>query len=220
MTTAAAPERPRLRGWIHAAAAPLAAFGLWPLLQAVAPGTPARMSVTVFGICLVGLYTVSAVYHVPNWSPRVRWLLSRADVAMIVLFIAGTFTPVAFHALQGTWRTASLVIAWSIALIGAGIAVSPVRGPRWLSVASYLALGWILVIPLVRVLTAVPWEGIGLFALGGALYTVGAVVYLFQRPNPLPRWLGYHEIFHLLVVAGSTAHYLAIWRYVLPIAGG
>ena len=211
-----ADGRPVLRGWFHALATPLALAGAVLLWRSTAPDIAARLSALVFGTGLVGLYAVSSAYHLGRWSGRVRHILSRCDVAMIQLFIAATFTPIAFHALEGGWRQWSLVIAWMIALIGSGIAVSPLRAPRWVGTAGYLAVGWLTVVPFTRMLNALPWAGSGLIILGGLLYTIGGVVYVRRRPDPFPAWFGYHEIFHLLVIAASTAHYLAIWRYVLP----
>ncbi len=209
--------RPRLRGWVHAAAVPLALAGLVVLWQEARGVGTSPLPALVFGLCLVGLYTTSSLYHVPRWSARMRHVLSRCDVAMIQLVIAGTFTPIAFHALEGGWRSWSLGVAWVIAISGAVIAASPLSAPRWLGTAGYVAVGWLTVVPFVRIMRALPWQGNGLIILGGVLYTIGAVVYATRRPDPFPRWFGYHEVFHVLVVAASTAHYLAVWRYVLPI---
>lgn len=212
-----ADGRPLLRGWIHAVSLPFAAYGLFLLMQGVATASLERqLSVAAFGVGMVGLYTVSSLYHVPRWNARVRYVLSRCDVAMIQLFIAGTFTPIAFHGLDGGWRRWSLVIAWAIALVGAAIAASPLTAPRWVGTLAYVAVGWLAVVPFVKIINALPWEGVGLIVLGGLLYTVGAIVYARRWPDPLPSWFGYHEVFHLLVVAASTCHYLAIWRYVVP----
>ena len=216
---ARADGRPLLRGWIHAVSVPFAGYGLYLLMRGVAAAPLQRqISVAVFGVCLVGLYAVSSLYHVPRWDAKVRYVLSRCDVAMIQLFIAGTFTPIAFHALDGGWRRWSLVVAWTLALVGAAIAASPLTAPRWVGTLGYLAVGWLAVVPFVKVIGSLPWEGTGLIVLGGLLYTVGAIVYVRRWPDPLPAWFGYHEVFHLLVVAASTCHYLAIWRYVLPAA--
>ena len=137
---------------------------------------------------------------------------------MIQLFIAGTFTPIAFHSLSGGWRTWSLVVAWAVALVGAGIAASPLKAPRWVGTAGYVAVGWLTIVPFTQIISAMPWEGTGLIMLGGLLYTIGGVVYAKRWPDPLPRWFGFHEVFHLLVIAASICHYLAIWRYVIPSA--
>lgn len=208
--------KPVLRGWIHAAATPVAMIAAVWLMTSAVTGAPERAAVGAFGASLVGLYGVSALYHVPRWPARVRYFLSRCDVAMIPLFIAGTFTPVAFFSLSGGWRTWSLVIAWGVAISGSAIAASPLRAPRWVGAAGYLAVGWLTVVPVTQFVRTLPWEGVGLIALGGLLYTLGAVVYARRWPNPVPRVLGFHEVFHLFVVAASACHYVAIWQYVLP----
>ena len=213
-----ADGRPLLRGWFHAIAVPLTLLGTWVLWNAAGASHIKRASVAIFGVCMTGLYTTSALYHLGPWSERGRYIMSRLDVAMIQLFIAGSFTPVALHLLSGAWRVWSLVVAWLIALIGAGIAIAPVKAPRWVSTGGFVAIGWLAIVPLTRVISSLPWEGLGLIALSGVLYTIGAVVYARQYPDPAPQWFGFHEIFHLFVVAASVCHYLAIWRYVLPNA--
>ena len=213
-----ADGRPFLRGWFHALAVPLTIVGTWVLWNAAGASPIKRASVAIFGVCMTGLYTTSSMYHLGPWSERGRYIMSRLDVAMIQLFIAGSFTPVALHLLSGAWRVWSLVVAWLIALVGAGIAIAPIKAPRWVSTGGFIAIGWLAIVPLTRVISALPWEGLGLIALSGVLYTIGAVVYARQHPDPAPQWFGFHEIFHLFVVAASVCHYLAIWRYVLPNA--
>lgn len=198
-------------------AVPIAAIGavvLWRSAMDLDAG--GRAAAMVFGVSLVGLYAVSSLYHVPAWSTRTKRILSRCDGAMIQIMIAGTFTPIAFHTLTGAWRTASLVVAWGVAAAGAGFALSPLEAPRWLGTLAAASTGWLLVVPMVKIMSVLPWQGTGLIVLGGLLYTIGAVIYGMRRPNPVPGWFGFHEVFHVFVVAASTAHYLAIWRYVLP----
>lgn len=209
--------RPRLRGWVHGAAAPVAVVVAVLLSAAAAPGV-SRFSAVVFGVALVALYSTSALYHLWKGSVRGRRWLGRLDGAMIQLFIAATFTPVAVHALGGAWRTTSLVVAWTIALIGAGVAMSPTTPPARLSVAAYVGFGSLAAIPLVRIGTALEPAGTALIALGGAIYILGGLVYARRRPEPWPAWFGFHEVFHVMVVLASAAHVLAIWRYVLPLA--
>lgn len=211
------PLRPRLRGWIHGVAAPIAVVVAVLLWRSASPGA-SRISAAVFGICLVGLYTISAAYHLPRWSAPLRRLLARMDVAMIQVFIAATFTPIAVHALSGPWRTWALVVTWSIAVIGAGIAVSPAKGPRWLNVAAYASFGALAAIPLVKLSPELDPAALVLFGLGGLIYILGGVFYALQRPNLWPDWFGFHEAFHVMVVIASAAHVAAIWRYVLPLA--
>ncbi len=210
--------RPRLRGWIHSATAPVAAVVAIELFRAASPGLP-RLSVAVFGVALIGLFTTSGLYHAPSWPARVARRLARADVAMIQLFIAASFTPVAVHTLSGAWRTWSLVVAWTVAIIGAIVAASPLTGPRWLTVAAYASFGALGAIPLLRIAEVLPLPGVLLVIAGGTVYLIGGVIYARRRPDPWPRWFGFHEVFHALVVIGGTAHVIAIWRYALPLAG-
>ena len=213
-----AARRPFLRGWLHLAAAPIALVGtivLWRSTTTVG----GRVTATIFGACLVGLYVASSTFHVPTWNARARAVLARIDGAMIVLTIVGTFTPIAYHALDGHWRTSSLVIAWVVATAAIALIVSPIRVPRWMRGVSALAIGWLGIVPFVQIASALPTAGSGLILCGGLLYTIGALAYITKWPNPFPRWFGYHEIFHLFVVAASTVHWLAIWRYVLPAGG-
>ncbi|MEE8603263.1 PAQR family membrane homeostasis protein TrhA [Euzebya tangerina] len=205
-------SRPRLRGISHLVMAPVAAVMAVALVwNASGVG---RITTGVFGVLLVGLYSISGSYHVPAWTGRVRMLWGRVDTAMIVLFIAGTFTPIAWSALDGQWRFWSLIIAWLVALVGAGLAISPVTAPRWLRTFGYVAIGWLMVVPMFKIAASLPLAGTLLIVLGGVLYTLGGVVYARERPNPAPEWFGYHEIFHLFVVAASVCHYVAILRYV------
>ena len=209
--------RPRLRGWVHGAAAPVAVVVAVLLWGAASPG-PSRVSAAVFGTALVGLYSTSALYHLGRWSARGRRWFGRMDGAMIQLFIAATFTPVAVHALDGVWRTSTLVIAWTIALIGAAVAMSPATPPARVSVAAYVTFGSLVALPLVRIGGALDPAGTALIGLGGLVYVLGGVIYARRSPDPWPAWFGFHEVFHVMVVIASAIHVVAIWRYVLPLA--
>jgi hemolysin III len=213
-TAAYVAARPRLRGVLHLVMAPIAAVMAVALI-ADAETAPGRVTAGVFGLLLVALYSVSGSYHVPAWTGRVREWWGRVDTAMIVLFIAGTFTPIAFHALDGHWRLWSLVVAWAVAVGGAALALSPITAPRWLRATGYIAMGWLGVVPMIKIAGALPVEGTALIVLGGLLYTLGGVVYAAQRPDPAPEWFGFHEVFHLMVIAASVCHYVAIARYVV-----
>jgi hemolysin III len=209
--------RPRFRGWVHAVAAPAALVAAVFLWRSAAPG-PTRLSVAVFGVALVALYATSGLYHLPRWPARIRWWLSRADVAMIQLFIAASFTPIAVHALSGAWRIWSLAVVWSIGILGAALAASPISAPRWLSVVGYTAFACLAVVPLVRIVGVIPPEGLALIAVGALAYLVGGVVYARRHPDPWPRTFGFHEVFHVLVVLGGATHVVAVWAYTLPLA--
>ncbi len=214
MTTMDIAAKPRLRGWLHGAATPLAAAaGAWLWWQTY-QRTEFHWSVLVFGVASVMLFGISATYHVGRWDERARYIWSRADVAMIVIFVAAAYTPIGTLGLDGAWRTWSLVIAWVIATVGAAIAASPVTGPRWLISGSYIAMGWLGIVPVAKLAFSIPWQSVALIVAGGLLFTIGGVVYARRRPDPWPHMFGFHEVFHLLVVAGVAAIFGAIWYLV------
>lgn len=199
--------KPRLRGWLHAATAPLAlAAGI--VLIAVAPSGPATVAAVIFTVTAVLLFSTSATYHLGRWRPAVDAVLRRMDHANIFLIIAGTYTPFALLLPSDQGRQ-MLAIVWSGALIGVAFRVLWPSAPRWLYVPVYLALGWVAVFYLRGLLSGGGPAIVTLIIVGGVLYSVGALVYAAKRPNPLPRWFGFHEIFHAFTVAAFVAHYVA-----------
>ena len=194
-----AAVKPRLRGWLHAGMVPLTvAAGI--ILIALAPTTPARVAAAVFSVTAWLLFGTSAVYHRGNWSPRVAGVLKRLDHSNIFLIIAGSYTPFALLLPHDQAKTL-LILVWSGAIGGVLFRVLWVHAPRWLYTPIYVALGWVAVFYLGPLLRA--------GGPGGLLYTLGALVYGIKRPNPSPRWFGFHEIFHTLTIAAFAAHYVA-----------
>lgn len=212
-----ASTRPRARGWIHLYSAFVAGVSGIALVVVAATtnGFPAAVASTIYTLTIIGLFTISATYHLHTWvSPRARTWMKRADHSMIFLFIAGTYTPIAVLALPMPTRAWVLSIAWGGALLGVALKMLRPHAPRWLGVPIYLALGWVavFVIPdLARAGTA----PLVLILGGGLLYTIGAICYGTRRPNPWPGTFGYHEVFHALVSLAATAHAVAIWLIVL-----
>lgn len=201
--------RPRLRGWLHTAMTPLAiAAGV--VLIVLAPTDLGRLGGAVFLGASVMLYGTSGLYHRFIWGSRGEAVLRRLDHANIFVFIAATYTPFALMMLQGTSRVLLLSVIWGAALVGLLFRLFWLSAPRWLYTLLYLAMGW----------AAVAWFGqfwsaggpavFVLILTGGAFYTFGALVYGFKRPNPFPRWFGFHEIFHACTIAAFCAHYAAI----------
>lgn len=185
---------------------------------------PRLISMLVFGLSMVELYTVSAIYHIGAWAAEPKRILRALDHSNIFVMIAGTYTPICVNALSGIERPALLVVIWALAIAGVGLSVATIgirgfklRVPRWLNTSLYVAMGWVALLALPAFLNALPWGAVALFVLGGLLYTVGAVVYAVKWPNPFPRVLGFHEVFHLFVVAGGVAFTVAIWVWVLPL---
>ena len=206
---------PKLRGVMHA-------WAMWFALIAVvvlalyAPTGLARAAALVYGIGLCALFAASGLYHRWRWNPRWRPLLRRVDHSTIFIFIAASYTPIALLVLSGTVQTVVLVSAWAGALAGVAMSVAWISAPRWLAAACYLALGWVAIIAMPQLAEKLGVAPFVLFAVGGGLYTLGAVVYAFQRPNPWPRIFGFHEIFHTLVVAAAVVHFVAMAGWVIP----
>jgi hemolysin III len=151
-------------------------------------------------------------------SPAGVARLRRLDHVAIFLLIAGTYTPFCLLALQGAWRRGLLALVWGLALCGVLLKVLWMDAPRWLSVVLYLGMGWVAVVAAPALLQAVPAGGMAWVLAGGLIYSVGALVYGFKRPNPIPGVFGFHELWHLFVVAGSACHFWAVLRFVATVA--
>ncbi len=208
--------KPALRGWSHALAAVAAIVVTIALLLQSYDDLVRSASLLIFGLTMIVLYGVSAIYHIGPWQGRPRAVLRALDHANIFLLIAGTYTPISVNVLSGRLRVAVLVLIWSLALAGAVGTVLMLRLPRWLTTLLYVGMGWLSLITAPALLQLLPWQALTLLLAGGVLYSVGAVVYALKRPNPLPRIFGFHEIFHLFTVAGGAAFVAAIWIWVVP----
>jgi hemolysin III len=211
-----ARSKPRLRGVTHEWAffISLVAGGA---LIAAAPSGHARVAMAIYAFSLSGLLGTSALYHRVNWRrPEIRRWMRRLDHSMIFLLIAGTVTPFALLVMSGPLANALLIAVWAGALAGIVVELIWVDAPKWATTMVYLAVGWIGVLGFPAIIVA---AGVGagvLIVAGGLLYTAGAVVYARQRPDPNPAVFGYHEIFHVLVLAAAAAHFAAVAIYALP----
>ena len=205
-----------MRGWFHIFAALGSIAATVGLLLRTLDDPLRLLSLLVFGLSTIELYTVSAIYHVGWWKGRRRTVLRALDHANIFVLIAGTYTPICVNVLSGWLRIALLALIWLLALVGVAGAVFTLRLPRWVSTGLYIVMGWVALISAPVLIRLLPWEAIGLLVGGGVLYTIGALFYALKRPNPFPRVFGYHEIFHLFVIAGGTAFVVMIWGWVVP----
>lgn len=204
-----AEVKPRLRGWLHAATAPLTlAAGVVLIVLSPTPAT--RAGSTVFALSAVLLFTTSATMHCGKWSPRINMILTRLDHASIFVLIAGSYTPFTLLLLKGDARTFLLCLAWGGAAAGIAFRVLWPGAPRWVYTPIYIALGWAAVFFADDFVQSDSVWVVTLLGAGGLLYSLGAVVYGLRRPNPFPAWFGFHEIFHAFTVAAFTAHYLGI----------
>nr|WP_312046257.1 hemolysin III family protein [Anaerotignum sp.] len=169
----------------------------------------------IFGISLLLLYGASTIYHTLKLSQNKVNVLRRIDHMMIFVLIAGTYTPICLVSLHGTWGWTMLVLIWAFALAGILLKIFWMNAPRWLSTLIYVVMGWLAVIVFVPLEKAVSWNGVGLLLAGGVVYTVGAVIYGLKKPNITFKHFGFHEIFHIFVMVGSSLHIAFMFQYVL-----
>lgn len=213
-----AAVKPKLRGVSHEWAFFVSLFLGAGLI--VAAETPrARLAVAIYAVSLSALFGTSALYHRVNWTrPDVRRWMRRLDHSMIFFLIAGTYTPFALLVLDGPLADAILAVVWIGAVAGAVVEIVWIEHPKWVAALVYISLGWVAVVPFPALWNEMGAAGTLLVATGGLLYTVGAVVYATQRPNPNPAVFGYHEVFHLFVIAAAAAHFAAVAFFALPAA--
>jgi hemolysin III len=208
--------KPRLRGVSHEYA-----FFVSLLLGAgliiAAKGPENRAAIAIYAVSLSALFGVSALYHRVDWRrPEVRRWMRRLDHTMIFFLIAGTVTPFALLVMDGPLATALLIAVWAGALAGTIVELVWIEAPKWVSAIVYIAVGLIGALGFPAIVAEAGLIAGGLIAFGGALYAAGAVIYALQRPDPSPAVFGYHEIFHVLVIAAAAAHFAAIALFALP----
>jgi hemolysin III len=203
-------EKPRLRGVFHLWAF-FVAVAAGVVLVVVADGTRARLATWVYVTALAAMFGASAFYHrYPFKSAARRLWARRLDHSMIFLFIAGTYTPFALLAFSGTLRWVVLAVVWAGAALGLVLNFAWLDAPKWVTVLTYGAVGWVGVITIPQMFSNVGTTGSMLVIVGGALYTVGALTYACHWPNPFPRTFGFHEVFHVLVVAAAATQFVAV----------
>jgi hemolysin III len=215
---AIAAVKPKLRGVSHEWAFFLS-LGFGATLIVLAKTPKATLAVAIYAVSLSALFGTSALYHRVNWTrPNVRLWMRRLDHSMIFFLIAGTYTGFALLVLHGALAIAVLVIVWTGALAGAIVEMIWIDHPKWASALIYMSLGWVAVAVFPSLWSTLGVGGTMLVVAGGVLYTAGALVYATQRPNPNPAVFGYHEVFHLFVIAAAIAHFSAVAFFALPHA--
>jgi hemolysin III len=208
--------KPLLRGWFHAVAAVAALVFTLALLAQTYGDPPRFVSMLVFGLSMITLYVVSAVYHLGTWEGRRYTFLRAFDHANIFLFIAGAYTPICVNMLTGWTRVVMLTVIWLLALAGVSLSVLTLRVPRWVNALLYVGMGWISVVLLPQIVQAASLTPALVLIAGGLLFTVGALIYALRWPNPVPRVFGFHELFHIFVIAGTMAIASVVWVWVVP----
>ena len=206
---------PVLRGVSHFWAFWCALAATIPLVI-FAPSAVARAAALVYGAGMCVLFAGSALFHRLRCGPRLRGLLCRIDHSAIFVFIAASYTPVSLLVLDGPAGATLFAAAWAGALTGVALSLVWIGAPRLLFAATYVALGWVVLLALPELVSRLPLTPLLLFAGGGALYTAGAIVYATRWPDPWPRTFGFHELFHALVIAAAAMHFAAMAGWIIP----
>ena len=206
--------KPSLRGVSHQYAF-YVALAAGAALVVLARGGEARVAVGVYALSLSAMFGASALYHRIDWSPRPAAWLRRLDHSMIFVLVAGTYTPFAVLVLAPALGWTVLAVVWGGALVGIVISLLWIDAPRWLTAMLYVALGWVSIVVMPQLWDRAGVLAVALLATGGLLYTAGAVVYARRRPDPAPRVFGYHEVFHVLVIAAAAVHFAAVAVYAI-----
>lgn len=199
--------------WTHLVTCLLAVVGTVFLL-AEATGLGKKVSVGVYGVSMVVLFLASSLYHAIRTSPKKELWLRKFDHMSIFLLIAGTYTPVFWFGLDGTWRTTMLIVVWAIAGAGMVMKLFFMGVPRWISTVLYTGLGWIAIVPFYKLAETLSTGAIVLMVLGGVAYTVGAVIYGTKKLDLFPGKFGFHEMFHVWVSVGAILHFFMVERYI------
>jgi hemolysin III len=207
--------KPRLRGVFHQWAF-FVSLAAGAVLILLANGSRATIAAAIYAFSLSALLGVSALYHRINWQPAARRWMRRLDHTMIFVLIAGTYTPFALLVLHGDLARIVLVAVWVMAGAGTVLNLLWWNAPKSVTAAVYISTGWAALLAIPQLWDGLGPIGFGLIVLGGILYTAGAVVYARKRPDPRPAVFGYHEIFHLLVIAAAVCDFAVIAIYALP----
>lgn len=194
----------------HWAAAIMALAGLIALMI-IGWGTPAKViSLVIYGVSLIFLFSASATYHMVQVKDGVLEIFRKVDHAAIYCLIAGTYTPFCVNAFDGFWKWGMLSIIWSLAAIGIIVKVFYIHAPRWLNAGIYVGMGWLSIIGIGQMLAVLPTWVLGWLISGGLIYTLGAIVYTTKIFNFKPGVFGFHEMWHLFVMLAATAHFVAV----------
>ena len=208
--------RDPISGLTHLAAAVVAACGVVILLLLGHDDPIKAISLAIYGLSLVLMFSASATYHLVKATPEVIRVLRKVDHSSIYLLIAGSYTPICVHFLRGFWQWGFLEIIWGMALIGVAIKIFIINAPRWLTAGIYLLMGWMSILGIPEMAVAMPVSALIWLVIGGLFFTLGAVVYIRKKPDFYPRFFGFHELWHIFVILGCACHFIVIVTFIAP----
>jgi len=205
------PQNEKFSAYSHGAAIPIMAIGTAVLLYLAKGNFKLQLVSAIYGISAILLFTASFLYHARKSPENDTSIWRKLDHSAIFFLIAGTYTPMCYLYLDGAMKWGILIAQWTLVLLGIIFKIFFVNAPRVIGTSIYLLMGWMVVIPFRSIINAMP-HGVFMFLLwGGILYTVGAVIYAIKKPDPLPDYFGFHEIFHIFVVAGALFHLMMLF---------
>ncbi|RPJ52152.1 MAG: hemolysin III family protein [Chloroflexi bacterium] len=211
--------RQPVSGLTHLAGAVSAVIGQVVLLTQSGNQIFERMSLLVYTASLFLMFMSSSIYHLVYSSPKVTGVLRQLDHAAIYLLIAGTYTPFCIIAFDGFWRWGMLTIIWSLAFIGIFVKIWMIQAPRWITAGVYVIMGWLCLFAIREMLLNLSPQTIGWLLAGGIIYTIGAVVYITRRMDFIPNVFGFHEVWHIFVMLGAAAHFVAVYSLLQTVRG-
>ncbi len=210
--------REPVNGLTHLGGAIAAFFGQIALLIVGWSGTAKIVSLMIYSLSLIALFSASAAYHLTKAKPAILQTLRKLDHSAIYLLIAGTYTPFCINAFTGFFRWGLLVIIWTIALVGIVVKIFYVKAPRWLNAVVYVVMGWLCVFAVGQMPAALPVRTMVWLIAGGVVYTLGAVIYATKAFNLIPGKFGFHEIWHIFVLLGALAHFISVMTLLVTPA--
>jgi len=206
--------RDPVSGLTHLGAALIATIGLIFLLYIGRSNTVKLISLLIYGITLILMFSASAVYHLVKASQQVTLWLRKLDHSAIYLLIAGTYTPICLHYFNGFYRWGLLSIVWGIAVVGVAVKMFVINVPRWVNAGIYLIMGWLSIMAIKPMLTAMPTGALVWLLAGGLFFTLGAVIYMTKVFDFFPGVFGFHEVWHIFVILGCLSHFIVIFAYI------
>lgn len=208
--------REPVSGLTHFCGAIGAAFGLAALLIMGHDSMVKAVSLVIYGISLILMFSASSAYHLVTASPKVIGALRKIDHSAIFVLIAGSYTPLCLNFFHGFWQWGLMAIVWGMAVIGIIVKLFVINAPRWVSAGIYLVMGWLSALAIPEMVSSMPINALFGLLLGGIFFTLGAIVYIFRKPDIYPGIFGFHEVWHIFVILGCACHFIVMALYVAP----
>jgi hemolysin III len=200
------PHTEKISAYTHGGTVPVMIIGTIILLFISSGNTTAQIVSLIYGLSGVFLFGASFLYHTKKVVENDKTVWRKLDHSAIFFLIAGTYTPICFFYLEGNMKWGILIAQWSLVLSGILFKLFFVNAPRVIGTMIYLLMGWIVVIPISTLMNTMPPAALTFLAAGGISYTVGAIIYIIKKPDPIPEFFGFHEIFHIFIIGGAVLH--------------